>query len=261
VKVVVPIKQAAALAEEYEPPSGAVEVPTSALSWRLSDWDACALEAAVQLREGGGEVVVVSVGGDEAVEGLRAGLAKGADRAIHVQGDRLDRDDAMAMGRVLAAVVEREGADLVLCGAQSADAANGATPAALAGYLDFTHVAVVRTLLEHDPSSGTIEVERELEGGLWERLRLRRPALLSIQTGLSEPRHATLREIKLAARQPIERLDLLALGLGEDPASLAGARRRSLSTPPRGAGAELLTGEPDDVARRILALVQERLAT
>jgi electron transfer flavoprotein beta subunit len=260
--LVVPIKQVASLDEDFELLDTG-QVDPDFIQWELNEWDTFSLELALELRESmrgeGDEVVVVTVGDATADEGLLSCLAKGADRAVRVWDESLQGADALAIARVLAAVVERESADLVLCGVQSSDAVNGATGIALAGYLDLPHVAVVRRV-EYEAESATLTVERELEGGLVEVVRLGAPALLTIQTGINEPRYATLRAIKLASGKPLEvaGLDELSLDRGA-VAVAAGSRRTALLTPDRGDGAEMLDGPPVAVAARIVKLVQERM--
>ncbi len=261
-KIVVPVKQVAVLDEEFELLEDRPGVDPDALEWELNEWDDFSLEAALQLREaqGEGELVVVSVGDEEADEGLRACLAKGADRAVRIWEDSLEGADALAVARVLAAAVERESPDLVLCGVQSSDAVNGATGVALAAHLGLPRVAVVKAL-DYDAGSGSATVERELEGGLIELLRVRLPALLTIQTGINEPRYANLRAIKQAKEKPLEVMELSGLGLDEEAvAAAAGARVRSLAPPAAGGGAEMLNGSPAAVAQRIAEIVRERMS-
>lgn len=263
-KVVVAVKQVAALDEEFELVDDGVRVDVDYLEWDLNEWDTFSLEAALQLRDGAGgdghEVVVVTVGDEEAEEGLLSCLAKGADRAVRVWDEELDGADVLAVARTLAAVVEREAPDLVLCGVQSSDAVNGATGTALAGYLDLPRVAVV-TQLGWDAASGTATVDRELEGGLIEVLRIRAPALLTIQTGINEPRYATLRAIKQAREKPLEVVGLDDIGLDAAVVqAAAGSRTVALAAPDRGAGAEMLNGSPAAVAARIVEIVQDRMS-
>jgi electron transfer flavoprotein beta subunit len=263
-KIVVAVKEVAALDEEFELLDHGIGVDADYVEWDLNEWDTFSLEAALQLRENlggeGHEVVAVAVGGEEAEEGLLSCLAKGADRAVRVWDEALEGADPLAVARVLAAVVEREGPDLVLCGVQSSDAVNGSTGTALAGYLDLPRVAVV-TQLEWDAASGTATVHRELEGGLIEVLRIRAPALLTIQTGINEPRYATLRAIKQAREKPLEVADLDEVGLDRGTVEAgAGSRTAALATPDRGAGAEMLNGSPAAVAARIVEIVRERMS-
>jgi len=263
VKIVVPVKQVVALDEEFELLDDGSGVEPDFLERDLNEWDAFSLEAALQLREGtgdDGEVVVVTVGDDEADEALLGCLARGADRAVRVWDDALADADPLAVARVLAGAVGREGADLVLCGVQSSDAVNSATGIALAGYLELPHVAVVKQL-DYDPGSSTATVKRELEGGLVEVLRVRTPALLTIQTGINEPRYANLRAIKQAREKPLEVTTPDDLGVSSEAiAAAAGSRRRELRPPDRGAGAEMIDGSPAEVATRIVEIVRERMS-
>jgi electron transfer flavoprotein beta subunit len=260
VKVIVPVKAAAVLDDEFELRDGS-GVDRADLEYSLNEWDEYSLEAALQLREqaGHGEVVVVTVGDDESDQVLLACLAKGADRALRISLERPDRADSLTIARVLAAALEPEQLDIILCGVQSSDAANAATGVALAAYLDLPWVAVVRNL-EHDPASG-LTVERELEGGVVELLRVRTPVLLTIQTGINQPRYANLRAIKQAKDKPLEIRGLGDLGIdGDGVAASAGSRSRGLSLPEKGEGAELLTGSTGEIAQRIVGIVRERLA-
>ena len=261
-KIAVTVKQVAALDDEFELLDDGSGVDPDFLELDLNEWDAFSLEAALQLREaaGDGEVVVLTVGDDEADEALLGCLARGADRAVRVWDESLKDADPLAVARVLAAAVGREEADLVLCGVQSSDAVNGATGVALAGYLDLPHVAVIKQL-DYDAAGSTATVRRELEGGLVEVLRVRTPALLTIQTGINEPRYANLRAIKQAREKPLEVSSPEQLGV--DAAALAaaaGSRRSTLRPPVRGEGAEMIDGSPSAVAERIVELVRERMA-
>jgi electron transfer flavoprotein beta subunit len=205
-------------------------------------------------------VVVVTVGGEDADEALLGCLARGADRAVRVWEDLLADADPLAVAKVLSAAVAREQPDLVLCGVQSSDAVNGATGVALAGYLGMPHVAVVKQL-DYDAAGSTATVKRELEGGLVEVLRVRTPALLTIQTGINEPRYANLRAIKQAREKPLDVSTPDQLGVDPDAiAAVAGSRRRRLRPPDRGAGAEMIDGSPSEVAARIVEIVRDRMA-
>jgi electron transfer flavoprotein beta subunit len=262
VKIVVPVKQVAALDEELELRDDGRGVDPDFIEWDLNEWDNFSLEAALQIRdegEGEGEVIVLSVGDEETDEGLRTCLAKGADRAVRIWDDSLADADALQVARALAAAVEREGPDLVLCGVQSSDAVNSATGIAVAGHLGLPHVAVVKAI-DYDDAGGSATVERELEGGLVEVVRVRTPALLTVQTGINEPRYATLRAIKQAKDKPLDVVEPGDLGLDADAlAGAAGSRVRSLGHPEKGEGAQILEGGPSDVAAKIADLVKEKV--
>lgn len=207
------------------------------------------MEEALRIRErlGEGEVVAITVGDEEAESALRRCLAMGADRAVRIDAEPLD---PISTARALAPAIAAESPDLVLTGVQSADSVQGSTGTALAELVGLPRVAVV-TRLEWD-GSGAATVDRELEGGLVDVVEVETPALLTIQTGINQPRYANLRAIKQADQQEIA---IVAAETGE-PAY----RVRRMFTPPRGEGAQLLDGGPAQVAERILELVQERLA-
>src|SRR5438067_8178992 len=218
-RIVVPVKQVAVVDEDFELVDDGAGVDPDFLEWSLNEWDDFSLEAALQLSD---EVVVVTVGDEEATEGLLTCLAKGADRGIRIWEDALEGADALAVARVLAEAVRREQPDLVLCGVQSSDAVNSATGIALAAHLDLAHVAVARAISADD---GSLTVERELEGGLVEVVKIGLPALLTVQTGINEPRYANLRAIKQAREKPLEVLDLAGLGLSPPDVEAAGGAR------------------------------------
>jgi len=249
VKIVVAVKQVAALGDEVEFTDDERDVDPDYLDYALNEWDTYATEEALRLREavGEGEVVVVSVGDEETEEAMRRCLAMGADRGIRV--DTAERLDPIQVARALAEVVREESPDLVFTGVQSADSVQAATGAALAELLELPRVAVVTKI---DLAEGTATVNRELEGGLVDIVEVDTPALLTIQTGINEPRYATLRAIKQAEEKEIEVRQPDELG---EPAYSV----RKMFLPPKGEGAEMLNGSPAEVARRIKEIVEERL--
>ncbi|MBS1862200.1 MAG: electron transfer flavoprotein subunit beta/FixA family protein [Actinobacteria bacterium] len=252
-KVLVPVKSVAQI--DGEPLlDGAAEVSPDLLEWRLNEWDEFALEAALRLVEGdGGEVVVVTVGQEEAEEGLLACLAKGADRAVRIWDPALAGADPLAVAGLLARLATEEQPDLILGGVQSSDSGNAATAVALAGLLDLPRVAVVAGI---ELDGDQLTVERELDGGAIEVLRLRTPALLTVQTGINEPRYATLRAIKQAKAKPLATLGPAELGTDAAAAlALAGSRTVALAMPERGEGATMIDGPPSAIAGRIAEIV------
>ncbi len=259
-KLLVPVKQVARLDEDAVLDDAGRVAPES-LEWQLNEWDAFSVEAALALveAEGAGEVVVATVGDEHAEDGLLAYLAKGADRGVRIWDETLRDADALAVASVLAALAARERPDLILCGAQSSDAANAATGIALAGLLDLAHVAVVNAI-ERDGERLT--VQRELDGGAVEALELSLPALLTVQTGINEPRSATLRAIKQARAKPLAQMGLAELGLDSGAVQAAsGSRIVRLAEPDREGGARMLEGSAGEIAARIAEIVREELAS
>jgi len=253
VKIVVCVKQVAVLGDEVEFTGDARDVDPDCLDFALNEWDSYATEEALRIRErlggDGDEVVVVSVGDEQVEDAMRRCLAMGADRAIRV--DYARSADPITVARLLAPVAERESPDLVFCGVQSSDGVQAATGTALAELLGLPRVAVV-TRVEWDPSAGRATVRRELEGGLLDLTEVDTPALLTIQTGINQPRYANLRAIKQAEQKEIEVVQPAQQG---EPAYVV----RRMFAPPKGQGAEILAGGPADIARRIREIVEERL--
>jgi electron transfer flavoprotein beta subunit len=247
-KVVVCVKQVAVLGDEVEFTPDERDVDPDYVDHALNEWDAAATEEALQIRErlGEGEVVVVSAGEGEAEPALRRCLAMGADRAVRVAGRF---EDPFTVARALAEAVRAEEPRLVLCGVQSSDSVQAATGTALAELLGLARVAVVTKV---ELADGRATVNRELEGGLVDVVDVDLPALLTIQTGINQPRYANLRAIKQAEQQEIA---LVEPAGGGEPAY----RVRRMLSPPRGKGAEILSGAPAEIAQRIATIVQERL--
>jgi electron transfer flavoprotein beta subunit len=267
-KILIPVKQVARLREGFALTDGGA-LAADALEWAPNAWDAFSLEAALALGEEAAagptegaerhEIVLVTVGGEWAEPALRAGLAMGADRAIRVSDAALDGADALAVACVLAAIAKAESPDLILCGAQSSDMASAATGVALAGLLDLAHVAVV-TAIERDGERLT--VQRELEGGAIELLRVELPALLTVQSAIDTPRRPNLRAIKQARSASPSVLGLGDLGLDAGAVAAAGGSRTvRLHERPREAGATLLDGPPSEIAARIATIVREAIGS
>jgi len=192
--------------------------------------------------------VVVSVGDEDVEDAMRRCLAMGADRGIRV--DTEEKLDPVQVARALAEVAQGESPDLVFAGVQSSDSVQAATGGALAALLELPSVAVVTKI---ELGDGKATVHRELEGGLVDIVDVDTPAVLTIQTGINEPRYATLRAIKQAEEKDIDVRQPGDLG---EPAY----RVRKMFAPPKGEGAEMLDGGAAEVAHRIQEIVQERLA-
>jgi electron transfer flavoprotein beta subunit len=249
-KVVVCVKQVAVLGDEVEFTDDERDVDPDYLDFALNEWDTYATEEALRIVEGAGsgEVVVVSVGDEDVEDAMRRCLAMGADRGIRVEAE--GRLDPIQVARALAGVVKAESPDLIFAGVQSSDSVQAATGGALAGLLALPSVAVVTKI---ELGEGKATVRRELEGGLVDVVEVETPAVITIQTGINEPRYATLRAIKQAEEKEIDARQPSDLG---EP----GYRVRKMFVPPKGEGAEMLNGSPAEVAGRIKEIVGERLA-
>ena len=163
------------------------------LSFEINEPDAYALEEALQLREKhGGEVIVISAGPARVAQSLREALAKGADRAIHIDIATLD---TLRVANSLAAALKAEAPDLILTGLQSDDLGYGQTGVILAELMGLPHSTIIMQV-EILPSQ--VRVKRELEDGWFQHIQMPLPAVLTIQSGLNKLRYATLMGIKKA---------------------------------------------------------------
>ena len=174
------------------------------LSFEINEPDAYALEAALLLKDKhGGEVVVLCAVPERAGQTIREALAKGADRAIHILCDDLVSLDTLALARRLATAAAAENADLILTGLQSEDLGLGQTGVVMAEMLDIPHATIVMQVEIAGPS---VRVKRELEDGWFQWVQMSMPALLTIQSGISPLRYATLMGIKKAKTKEVRRV-------------------------------------------------------
>jgi electron transfer flavoprotein beta subunit len=183
------------------------------LSFEVNESDAYALEEGLRIREkrGSGEVIVVSMGPQRVKSVIKDALARGADRAIHIVGDNLDHIGPFAAASILAEAVRGEGADLVLSGLQSDDNGYAQTGVILAELLGLPHATIV---IEVDATGEQLRVKRELESGWYQWYTMPTPALLTIQSGISQIRYATLKGIMAAKKKEIREVQPGADSLG-----------------------------------------------
>jgi electron transfer flavoprotein beta subunit len=183
------------------------------LSFEVNESDGYALEEALRIKEKvGGEVVVVSMGPQRAKSVIKDALARGADRAIHVLGDNVAHLSPFAAASVLAASIRDEQADLVMTGLQSDDYGYAQTGVILAEILGLPHATIV---IEVDASGEQLRVKRELESGWYQWYTMPTPALLTIQSGISQIRYATLKGIMAAKKKEIKELTPNAAIVGQ----------------------------------------------
>ncbi len=246
-KIIVSVKQVPARDSVLRVDGKGAWLDESDLTYEMNEPDAYALEEALQLREKlGGEVVVLCAGPQRAIQTIREALAKGADRAIHVEIKEQDRLDALATARILAKAIQSESPDLVLTGLQSDDLGYGQTGVVIAELLGFSHATIV---MEVEPQNGTVRVKRELEDGWFQNVALPLPAVLTIQSGIKKLRYATLMGIKKAKTKEVKNISASQL-LGAETAS--GTVMRRVYLPQRSKQTQILTGDARNVARELV---------
>ncbi|MDS0278602.1 electron transfer flavoprotein subunit beta/FixA family protein [Halomicroarcula sp. S1AR25-4] len=258
-KILVTVKEVAHVDDEFE--IDGLGIDDRYVTYDLNEWDDYAVEAAVQIQEAGDdvEVVAVTIGDADTEDTIRQALAKGADRAIRIWDDALADAgllDPETKARLIAAVAAEEDPDLVLTGVQSADDGFGATGVTLAEHLGFEWGAVVNAL-DLDWEAGVAHVHRELEGSVEELTDVELPAVLTIQTGINEPRYASLRGIRQAQSKELAEYSLSDLDL--TPADVESSLEQTdLYEPESESEATVFEGSAEETASELAGLLREK---
>jgi electron transfer flavoprotein beta subunit len=218
-------------------------------SFELNEPDAYALEAALRLKEQhSGTVIACSAGPARVTQALREALARGADRAIHVESDALARADAFGVADALAGALKDEKPDLILTGLQSDDQGFAQVGVILAERLGMSHATIIMDVQVQD---GTLRVKRELESGWFQWVAMPLPAVLTIQSGINQLRYATLKGIMAAKKKEIRTVAAPAAG------GAARVQIVNLYVPEKRKQTRQLTGTPADVARDLVRALRE----
>ena len=219
--------------------------------FEMNEPDAYALEEALRLKEKhGGEVVVCSAGPSRVAQVIREALARGADRAVHVEDDGLASADAFVTGDALAAAMKDENFDLVLTGLQSDDQGFAQVGVIMAEKLGLAHSTII---MDVQIEGGALRVKRELEGGWFQWVAMPLPALLTIQSGINQLRYATLKGIMAAKRKEIRKVSAPA------SASASAAKQKivSLYVPEKGKKTQIIGGSPAEAAKELVRRLRE----
>lgn len=232
-------------------PSGK-DIERDRLTFDMNEADSYALEEAILLKEKfGGTITVVSLGLPDAEETLRIALAKGADNAIRVKAEEFGELDGFKTANLLKEAIGTLKFDVLLTGCVATDDSQYQVGPVLAELLGVPHATLVGKI---EIADNKAQVHRELEGGLIEHLEISLPAVFAVQTGINEPRYASLIAIRRAASKEIK-----VLGKGEITSEqrLTGALE-DLFVPAVGKRAEILTGTADEVSARTASLIKEK---
>lgn len=234
-------------------------VDQSKFSFVINDADNYAVEEAILLKEKhGGEVVVVSIGPEAANQVIRMALAKGGDRAIRLEDEAFAFSDVYATAKILQSAIKDLEFDIVMTGCMASDDGYAATGQALAQLLGVPHASYVKSVEVIDDK--TLKVGRELEGGLLEMSEIKMPCVLTIQTGINEPRYASFKGIREASKKEIKLIDLSASGLSADnvgePGSLTVLKEYSM--PEVGELAEILEGDASETSAKLATILKEK---
>jgi electron transfer flavoprotein beta subunit len=242
-KIVIALKQVPARDSVLHVDQATSWIDQDGLSFEVNEPDAYALEEGLDLRaKHGGEVVALCAGPARAAQAIREALAKGADRAIHLEHDGLAALDPLQVAGLLAAAVKPEAPDLILTGLQSDDLGYGQTGVILAELLGLPHASIVMGVEKTD---GGIRVKRELENGWFQHVEMPLPALVTVQSGIKRLRYATLMGIKQARSKQIQRVTGSTL-------TAARIQVQRVYPPERTKRAQLFSGDPKDAAAKLV---------
>jgi electron transfer flavoprotein beta subunit len=258
-EIIVCVKQVPETAEaDLKIDSTGKKIEKGGLVFDINEWDDYALEEAVRLKEKfGGTVTAVTVGLEDVGSTLRKCLARGADKAIRLTDKSFEGSDGYAIAKILHRAIKDLPFDLILTGALADDDGYMVVGPVLAEMLGIPHATMVKKL---ELSDNVARVNRELEGGLEEIVDMKLPAVLTIQTGINEPRYVSIMGIRKAMQKEIKVISLADLGLSENEVGEAGSwlRLEKMFVPPAEKQAEILKGSPEEVAAKIADVLKAR---
>jgi electron transfer flavoprotein beta subunit len=234
------------------------DIDKSGLVFDLNEWDTYAIEEAIQLKEKhGGTVSVLSAGGETSNEVLRKCLAMGADDAVRLTDPLFEGSDGFATAKILSEAIRKIPHDLILTGTQAEDDGYGQVGVTVAELLGISHASVVNRLEIQDRKA---VVHRELEGGLEEVVEIDLPAVLTLQTGINEPRYVSIMGIRRVAKKEIKTFGAADLSLKAEEVGLSGSHIRvdKLSLPLLGEGATFLEGSPEELSSKLVDILKEK---
>ena len=229
------------------------DIEKDRLTFDTNESDTYALEQAALMKEKfGGEITVISLGEEDAEETLRIALAKGADNAIRIKAEDFDELDAFQTSQILKTVIKDLNYDIIFAGCIATDDAYSQIGVTLAELLEIPHAALV---IDFDVNENRADVQRELEGGLIEHLDIALPAIFTIQTGINEPRYASLIAIRRAAKKEIQIIGKDELQQAE---FISNSVLEELYVPPISKQVEILAGSPGESATQLAGIIKEK---
>ena len=248
-KIVVCLKQVPARDAVLRLNATGTWIQETDINFEINEPDIYALEEALRLKEKhSGEVVICCLGPARAQQAIKEALAKGADRALHLDDPGFQGLDAHGSALVMSRALKKESPDLVVTGLQSDDFGWAQTGVVLAEMLGLPHSTII---MEIEVSGSTLRVKRELEAGWFQWIGMPLPALLTIQSGINKPRYATLKGIMAAKNKPIQKLTPAELGLSV--AELAPRQQiTKVYFPVKRAQTEFFEGSPKEIASRLV---------
>jgi len=233
-------------------------IDKAGLVFDINEWDDYALEEAVRIKEKqGGTVTAITMGADDSDSTLRKCMARGADKAIRMTDPKFNGSDGYAVAKILHSAIKNLHYDIILMGTQASDDSSSMVGPILAELLKIPHVTMVKKI---ELGTGVAKMNRELEGGLEEQIEIKLPAVISVQTGINEPRYVSIMGIRKAMQKEIKVMTLADTGLSESDVGLFGSWTtiEKMFVPPVEKQAEFLKGTPDETAGKIAEILRAK---
>jgi electron transfer flavoprotein beta subunit len=250
-KVAVCIKQVPAKDAPLHIAESGTWIRETDIGFEMNEPDSFALEEALRLKEKhGGEVVALSMGPERAKQVIKEGLAKGADRGIHIADDKFFLLDPLGSAKSLAAALKKENFDLILTGLQSDDQGFGQTGVLLAELLGLPHATIIMQIevIQNEAQGQRLKLKRELEAGWFQWVELPLPAVLTIQSGINKVRYASLKGIMAAKKKEIAVISRESLGVAQEPTE----RVERIYVPQKTKKTEFIDGSPKEAAAKLI---------
>jgi electron transfer flavoprotein beta subunit len=253
-EILVCVKRVPDTAEnEIEINGSGSDIDRDDLVYSVNEWDNYAVEEAIQIRDKvGGSVTVITVDDEEGDEVLRREMAMGADKGILISDDAFLKTDGRGIATILKRAVEQGKYDLILTGAQS-DSGAAEVGGMLAALLDVPYASLVNSIDVVD--DGQLRIGREIEGGVVEVNQIKLPCVLSIQTGINEPRYVGIRGIRKVASVEIPEQGCAELGIAAGDIAPR-VQRQNYFVPEMGEGAEMLEGSTDEIIEKLIEMLK-----
>lgn len=226
------------------------------LTYSMNELDNYAVEEAIKIKEQyGGSITLITIGPEKSDEVLRRGLAMGADKAIRLTDTAFEGSDGYATATALSKAIKNQPYNLILTGVQAEDNNYGLVGQALAEMLGIQHATLVNKIESIDEKK--VRIHRELEGGLEEILEVKLPAVLTIQSGINEPRYVSILGIRKAAKKELKTPSLNELGISPEEIGEKGSVTIiEKAYTPKAGEAEILKGTPEEINEKLIGILK-----
>ncbi len=251
-KILVCIKQVPDMESKFKVDTGGTWYEKTDLAWRMNEYDEYGVEQAVQLKEQvkDADVTVLCIGGDQVKETMKKALAMGCDRGVQIADENSSSREAYQIASIIAEYAGDKDFDLIFTGMQSQDRGSGQVGVLVAEMLG---LPAVSTVVEFAYNAGTVELKRELEGGVKACLKLQAPLVVTCQLGLNTPRYPTLPNIMKAKRK-----ELLSVPVADLLKIEARQETTKMYFPEKKGGGLVLEGDVADLADQLLKILKEK---